>query len=109
MVDEPLPRSPLLEPHRWARLPHYSAEQVYNALLTLEMVPAWHIVLTQLVVTYLLAHPEDMRGVGKQDVVRELMDMQQQALLWRQQQSRGEETDGRDDSEWFPESGDGAR
>lgn len=73
----------LLQPHRWGMLPQYSEREVCDALLTVVRSPAGQVLVTQLIVTYLLAHPVDMRDVGKQDLVRELLDLLQRGLLAR--------------------------
>lgn len=96
----------LLRPTRWHHLPAHTAEAVAEAALSVAASPAGKLLFEQLIVTYLLAHPPQgttalARFVGKQDVIRELLDIVQCGLELRRNHGRRHDSDGANDApEW---------
>jgi hypothetical protein len=71
-------------------VPDRSHEEVLRAFVSCFSSPSGQVVLDRLYWGCFMAHPTDMRDVGKQDLFREIIDTIQQGLALQRQQIRGE-------------------
>lgn len=95
----------ILAPHLWHLLPKPSADEIAQAMLEVLMLPAGRTLIQALIHGYLLREPDiddPSRILGRQDVVRNLMEMAGMGVKLRQQ--RGENSDG-GRNEWLDLSG----
>jgi hypothetical protein len=85
ILDSPLP----LTRRPYFAVPDRSDADVLRAFVSCFSSPSGQVVLDRLYWSTVMASPADMRGVGRQDVFREIIDTIQKGLALQRQQIGG--------------------